>query len=91
MSMAQPSCREGVQGESMLLELWPAALQTPPPFTGQLCRGCTAAALALGAGLQQGSQALLLHQPKGTKSNGVILSSLPMAALKGQCLLRVNN
>lgn len=75
----------------MVLELWAAALQTPTPFTGQLCRGYAAAALALGAGLQQGSQALLPHQPKGTKSNGVILSSLPMVALKGQCLLRVNN
>lgn len=76
----------------MALELcWATVLQPPPPFTGQLCRGCAAAALALGAGLQQGSQALLPRQPKCTKSNGVILTSLPMAALKSPCLLRVNN
>lgn len=63
----------------------------PNPLHRAAVQSCAAAALALGAGLQQGSQALLPHQPKGTKSNGVILSSLPMAALKGQCLLRVNN
>lgn len=74
VSMAESGGREGVSGESVALELWPAGLR-PPSFPGPQCRGgrmksCT---VALGTGLQpsqQGSQDLLPHQPKAQSPMG---------------------
>ena len=88
MSMAQPPCTEGVYGESMALELWATVLQAPTPLHRAAVQQLP---LPSGRASSRAPRPCCPTSLKGTKSSGVILSSLPMAVLKGPCLLRVNN